>query len=145
MGGSVGGHGCVGKVQAERIDPCTVRVRVHVGAVLVLRLWVLPRKPRSCFLRHLPNPPAPPPLQPSLPPLQGLYVEMKFERPSKVQALTLPMILTPPHRDLIAQVGGREAVGREAVGREAVGRMGLVYSTPGDGRVAGGGGASKCV
>ncbi len=28
---------------------------------------------------------------------------MKFERPSKIQALTLPMILTPPHKDLIAQ------------------------------------------
>ncbi|PNW83108.1 hypothetical protein CHLRE_06g306850v5 [Chlamydomonas reinhardtii] len=41
------------------------------------------------------------PLSPEL--LKGLYVEMKFERPSKVQALTLPMILTPPHRDLIAQ------------------------------------------
>ncbi|GAB4815736.1 hypothetical protein N2152v2_002782 [Parachlorella kessleri] len=35
--------------------------------------------------------------------LQGLYSEMKFERPSKVQAQTLPMILTPPHRNLIAQ------------------------------------------
>mmetsp|Transcript_26815 Transcript_26815/g.58465 ORF Transcript_26815/g.58465 Transcript_26815/m.58465 type:complete len:483 (+) Transcript_26815:39-1487(+) len=34
---------------------------------------------------------------------QGLYVEMKFERPSRVQAITLPMILTPPHKDLIAQ------------------------------------------
>eukprot|EP00983_Pelagomonas_calceolata_P037143 1136212-Pelagomonas_calceolata.AAC.4 len=36
--------------------------------------------------------------------LKGLYVEMKFERPSRIQASTLPMILTPPHRDLIAQV-----------------------------------------
>lgn len=35
--------------------------------------------------------------------MQGLYVEMKFERPSKVQAKTLPMILMPPHKDLIAQ------------------------------------------
>eukprot|EP00803_Ostreobium_quekettii_P008204 evm.model.scf_1907.5 EVM.evm.TU.scf_1907.5 scf_1907:24284-27396(+) len=35
--------------------------------------------------------------------LEGLYVEMKFQRPSKVQATTLPMILNPPHRDLIAQ------------------------------------------
>jgi ATP-dependent RNA helicase DDX19/DBP5 len=34
---------------------------------------------------------------------QGLYVEMKFERPSRIQATTLPMILTPPHKDLIAQ------------------------------------------
>lgn len=43
------------------------------------------------------------PLLPAHPPRQGLYVEMKFERPSKIQALTLPMILTPPHKDLIAQ------------------------------------------
>ncbi|WOG96466.1 hypothetical protein DCAR_0415801 [Daucus carota subsp. sativus] len=35
--------------------------------------------------------------------LQGLYVEMKFERPSKIQAITLPMILTPPYKHLIAQ------------------------------------------
>ena len=28
---------------------------------------------------------------------------MKFEKPSKIQAETLPMILTPPHRNLIAQ------------------------------------------
>lgn len=35
--------------------------------------------------------------------LQGLYTEMKFERPSKVQAQTLPMILSPPYRSLIAQ------------------------------------------
>lgn len=35
--------------------------------------------------------------------LQGLYTEMKFERPSRIQAQTLPMILTPPHRSLIAQ------------------------------------------
>ncbi|KAK1403357.1 DEAD-box ATP-dependent RNA helicase 38 [Heracleum sosnowskyi] len=35
--------------------------------------------------------------------LQGLYVEMKFERPSKIQAITLPMILTPPYKNLIAQ------------------------------------------
>jgi hypothetical protein len=38
---------------------------------------------------------------------QGLYVDMKFERPSKIQALTLPMILTPPFKDLIAQVSTR--------------------------------------
>ena len=37
--------------------------------------------------------------------LQGLYTEMKFEKPSRIQALTLPMILTPPYRSLIAQVG----------------------------------------
>lgn len=36
--------------------------------------------------------------------LQGIYTEMKFEKPSRIQALTLPMILTPPHRSLIAQV-----------------------------------------
>ena len=35
--------------------------------------------------------------------LQGLYSEMKFERPSKIQGETLPMILTPPYRNLIAQ------------------------------------------
>ncbi|KAF7146974.1 hypothetical protein RHSIM_Rhsim03G0085200 [Rhododendron simsii] len=35
--------------------------------------------------------------------LKGLYVEMKFERPSKIQAHSLPMILTPPHQHLIAQ------------------------------------------
>lgn len=35
--------------------------------------------------------------------LQGLYSEMKFERPSRIQAQTLPMILTPPHKSLIAQ------------------------------------------
>ncbi|PON56147.1 DEAD-box ATP-dependent RNA helicase [Parasponia andersonii] len=35
--------------------------------------------------------------------LKGLYVEMKFLKPSKIQAITLPMILTPPHKDLIAQ------------------------------------------
>uniref|UniRef100_A0A061R2Y7 RNA helicase n=1 Tax=Tetraselmis sp. GSL018 TaxID=582737 RepID=A0A061R2Y7_9CHLO len=33
----------------------------------------------------------------------GLYNEMKFERPSKIQATTLPMILTPPYEHLIAQ------------------------------------------
>ncbi|KAK6925553.1 DEAD/DEAH box helicase domain [Dillenia turbinata] len=35
--------------------------------------------------------------------LKGLYVEMKFERPSKIQAISLPMILTPPYKDLVAQ------------------------------------------
>lgn len=29
---------------------------------------------------------------------------MKFEKPSRIQALTLPMILKPPYRSLIAQV-----------------------------------------
>ncbi|XP_047955719.1 DEAD-box ATP-dependent RNA helicase 38-like [Salvia hispanica] len=35
--------------------------------------------------------------------LKGLYVEMKFEQPSKIQAISLPMILTPPYKNLIAQ------------------------------------------
>uniref|UniRef100_A0A5B7BGM0 RNA helicase n=1 Tax=Davidia involucrata TaxID=16924 RepID=A0A5B7BGM0_DAVIN len=35
--------------------------------------------------------------------LKGLYVEMKFERPSKIQTISLPMILTPPYKNLIAQ------------------------------------------
>ncbi|KAK9290119.1 hypothetical protein L1049_008283 [Liquidambar formosana] len=35
--------------------------------------------------------------------LKGLYVEMSFERPSKIQAVSLPMILTPPYKNLIAQ------------------------------------------
>ena len=36
--------------------------------------------------------------------LQGLYAEMKFEKPSRIQAVTLPMVLQPPYRSLIAQV-----------------------------------------
>lgn len=35
---------------------------------------------------------------------QGLYTEMKFERPSRIQATTLPMILRPPYCSMIAQV-----------------------------------------
>ncbi|KAL4290644.1 hypothetical protein GQ457_14G025980 [Hibiscus cannabinus] len=35
--------------------------------------------------------------------LKALYVEMKFEKPSKIQAISLPMILNPPHMDLIVQ------------------------------------------
>ncbi|KAI3683834.1 hypothetical protein L1987_84349 [Smallanthus sonchifolius] len=35
--------------------------------------------------------------------LRGLYVEMGFERPSKIQSVSLPMILTPPYKNLIAQ------------------------------------------
>uniref|UniRef100_A0A2P2JR85 RNA helicase n=2 Tax=Rhizophora mucronata TaxID=61149 RepID=A0A2P2JR85_RHIMU len=35
--------------------------------------------------------------------LKGLYVEMKFQKPSKIQAISLPMILTPPYKNLIAQ------------------------------------------
>ncbi|XP_061363840.1 DEAD-box ATP-dependent RNA helicase 38-like [Gastrolobium bilobum] len=34
--------------------------------------------------------------------LKGLYVEMKFQKPSKIQVVTLPMILNPPNRDLVA-------------------------------------------
>ena len=41
------------------------------------------------------------PLSPAL--LQGLYTERKFEKPSRIQAVTLPMILTPPYRSMIAQ------------------------------------------
>lgn len=35
--------------------------------------------------------------------LQGLYGEMKFTRPSKIQSVSLPMILTPPFKGLVAQ------------------------------------------
>nr|XP_004238462.1 DEAD-box ATP-dependent RNA helicase 38 [Solanum lycopersicum] len=35
--------------------------------------------------------------------LKGLYVQMQFERPSKIQEISLPMILTPPYKNLIAQ------------------------------------------
>ncbi|XP_043695611.1 DEAD-box ATP-dependent RNA helicase 38-like isoform X2 [Telopea speciosissima] len=35
--------------------------------------------------------------------LQALYVDMNFERPSKIQAISLPMVLTPPYKNLIAQ------------------------------------------
>lgn len=35
--------------------------------------------------------------------IKGLYVEMGFSRPSKIQGVTLPMILTPPYKDLVAQ------------------------------------------
>ena len=35
---------------------------------------------------------------------QGLYTEMRFEKPSRIQAVTLPMVLEPPFRSLIAQV-----------------------------------------
>ncbi|GJT42533.1 DEAD-box ATP-dependent RNA helicase 38 [Tanacetum coccineum] len=35
--------------------------------------------------------------------LKGLYVAMKYERPSKIQSITLPMILSPPYKSLIAQ------------------------------------------
>ena len=45
-------------------------------------------------------------LSPTL--LQGLYTEMKFQRPSKIQAKTLPMILKPPFQSLIAQVSAEQ-------------------------------------
>ncbi|WCJ27715.1 ATP-dependent RNA helicase DBP5 [Euphorbia peplus] len=35
--------------------------------------------------------------------IKGLYVEMKFQKPSKIQAVSLPIILNPPYKDLIAQ------------------------------------------
>jgi ATP-dependent RNA helicase DDX19/DBP5 len=35
--------------------------------------------------------------------LRGIYSEMKFEKPSRIQAETLPLILTPPYQNLIAQ------------------------------------------
>ncbi|KAL5563780.1 hypothetical protein UlMin_033527 [Ulmus minor] len=35
--------------------------------------------------------------------LKGLYVEMKFQKPSQIQAISLPMILTSPYKDLIAK------------------------------------------
>ncbi|KAJ0973951.1 hypothetical protein J5N97_015916 [Dioscorea zingiberensis] len=35
--------------------------------------------------------------------IKGLYIEMDFTRPSKIQAISLPMILTPPYKDLVAQ------------------------------------------
>lgn len=35
--------------------------------------------------------------------LKGLYSEMRFERPSAIQAKTLPMILAPPFKHLVAQ------------------------------------------
>ena len=34
---------------------------------------------------------------------QGLYKEMGFSKPSRVQAQSLPMILQPPYRNLVAQ------------------------------------------
>jgi hypothetical protein len=35
--------------------------------------------------------------------LKGIYSEIKFEKPSRVQDETLPLILTPPYQNLIAQ------------------------------------------
>ncbi|GAB2277922.1 DEAD-box ATP-dependent RNA helicase 38 [Dionaea muscipula] len=35
--------------------------------------------------------------------LKGLYLSMKFQSPSRIQAITLPMILSPPYKNLIAQ------------------------------------------
>lgn len=35
--------------------------------------------------------------------LEGIYNEMEFKKPSGIQAQTLPLILNPPYRPLIAQ------------------------------------------
>ncbi|KAI3724126.1 hypothetical protein L2E82_35893 [Cichorium intybus] len=35
--------------------------------------------------------------------LKGLYIQMNFEKPSKIQSISLQMILTPPFKNLIAQ------------------------------------------
>lgn len=35
--------------------------------------------------------------------IAALYVEMHYSRPSQIQADALPMLLWPPHKDLIAQ------------------------------------------
>ncbi|KAG8374187.1 hypothetical protein BUALT_Bualt11G0105000 [Buddleja alternifolia] len=35
--------------------------------------------------------------------LKGLYIEMQFEKPSEIQEISLPMILTAPYKHLIAQ------------------------------------------
>ncbi|XP_004306168.1 PREDICTED: DEAD-box ATP-dependent RNA helicase 38-like [Fragaria vesca subsp. vesca] len=35
--------------------------------------------------------------------LRALYADMGYRRPSKIQANTLPMILSPPYKDLVAQ------------------------------------------
>ncbi|ERN13779.1 DEAD-box ATP-dependent RNA helicase 38 [Amborella trichopoda] len=35
--------------------------------------------------------------------LKGLYVAMGFSRPSRIQAVSLPMIVTPPYKSLVAQ------------------------------------------
>lgn len=38
--------------------------------------------------------------------IQGLYVEMGFEKPSKIQGMTLPAICNEPFPSLVAQVLG---------------------------------------
>ncbi|GKC81480.1 DEAD-box ATP-dependent RNA helicase 38, partial [Tanacetum coccineum] len=35
--------------------------------------------------------------------LKGLYVNMKFHRPSEIQSRSLPVILTPPYKNIMAQ------------------------------------------
>lgn len=35
--------------------------------------------------------------------IRALYLNMGYRRPSKIQAITLPMILMPPYKDLVAQ------------------------------------------
>ena len=63
---------------------------------------------------------------------QGLYVEMKFEKPSKIQAETLPMILSPPFQNLIAQA--HNGSGKTTCVDSRASRMGLdtgLYSLEG--------------
>lgn len=36
--------------------------------------------------------------------LKGIYDEMNFNKPSRIQATTLPMILEPPYLSMVAQV-----------------------------------------
>lgn len=36
--------------------------------------------------------------------VKALYVEMKFDKPSKIQAMTLPTICKEPYPSLVAQV-----------------------------------------
>ncbi|KAI9192752.1 hypothetical protein LWI28_027400 [Acer negundo] len=35
--------------------------------------------------------------------LKGIYTDLKVQRPSKIKAINLPMILTPPYKNLVAQ------------------------------------------
>ncbi|KAB2614865.1 DEAD-box ATP-dependent RNA helicase 38 [Pyrus ussuriensis x Pyrus communis] len=56
---------------------------------------------------------------------------MGFKKPNKIQAITLPMILSPPYKDLIAQAHngmGKTTcfgLGKGRVGAEERGRKGL--------------------
>ncbi|KAM1748382.1 hypothetical protein ACFX12_009383 [Malus domestica] len=53
--------------------------------------------------------------------IRGLYREIGFKRPSKIQAITLPMISSPSYKDLIAQAhngtGKTTCFGLEMLGR----------------------------